>query len=72
MTKHTSGGKPEFLGSGQEDHGVRFSPRKVAAGDVGVEKLLQGHPMMQEAIVEALFGGEGVQPDPLEEQLGVL
>jgi len=65
------GGKSEFLRSGQEDHGVGFPARKVAAGDVGIEQLLQGHLTVNEAIVEALFGSEGVESNPFEEQLGV-
>ena len=65
-TKHTSGRKSEFLRSGQEDHRVGFAAGEVAAGDVGIEQLLQGHPTVYEAIGEALFGSEGVESNPFE------
>ena len=60
------GGKSELLRSGQEDHGVGLSASKVAAGDIGIEQLLQGHPTAYEAIGEALFGSEGVESNPFE------
>jgi hypothetical protein len=54
----------EFLRSRQEDHRIGFPAGEVTAGDVGVEQLLQGHPIVHEAVVEALLGSEGVKPDP--------
>jgi hypothetical protein len=64
--------QPEFLRGGAENHRVGLAAREVPAGDVGVEQLLQGHPLMDEVVAEALLGGEGVEPDPFEEQCGVL
>jgi hypothetical protein len=65
------GGKSELLGSGQEDHGVGFPTRKIAAGDIRLEQLLQRHLTVNEPIFEALFGSEGVESNPFEEQLGI-
>ena len=62
----------QLRGGGKEDRRVRLAAREVPPGDVGVEQLLQGHPLMDEVVAEALLGGEGVEPDPFEEQFGVL
>jgi hypothetical protein len=62
----------QFLGGGEKDHRVGLAAREVTAGDVGVEQLLQRHPLADELVVEALLGGEGVQADPFQEQPGVL
>jgi hypothetical protein len=62
----------QLLGGGQEDRRVGLALGEVPPGDVGVEQLLQRHPGMDEAVVQPLLGREGVQSDPLEEQLGVL
>ena len=67
-----AGGDAELGGGGEEDGRVGLALGEVAAGDVGVEQLLQGHPGADEVVVQPLLGGEGVQPDPLKEQLGVL
>ena len=71
-TKQSAGRTAELLGGGQEDGRVGLAPGEVPAGDVGVEQVLQGHPGADEVVVQPLLGGEGVQPDPLQEQLGVL
>jgi hypothetical protein len=63
---------PQLLGGGQEDGRVGLAPGEVAAGDVGVEQVLERHPRADEAVVQPLLGGEGVQADPGQEQLGVL
>ena len=62
----------ELLGGGQKDGRVGLALGEVAAGDVGVEQLLQRHPVADEAVVQPLLGGEAVQADPLQEQPGVL
>src|SRR6266545_2847887 len=62
----------QLRGRGEEDHRVRLAAREVPAGGVGVEQLLQRHPGADEVVVQPLLGGEGVQADPLEEELGVL
>ena len=67
-----AGGDAQFLGCGQEDRGVGFAVWEVASGDVGVEQLLQRHPGADEVVLQLLFGGESVQPDPLQEAIGVL
>ena len=67
-----AGGHAELGGGGEEDGRVGLALGEVAAGDVGVEQLLQRHPGADEVVVQPLLGGEGVQPDPLQEQLGVL
>jgi hypothetical protein len=65
-------GDAELLGSGQEDHRVGLAARQVPPGDICVEQLVQRHPLVDDVVVETLLGGEGVQPDPFEEELGVL
>ena len=62
----------ELGGGGEEDRRVGLALGEVPAGDVGVEQLLQRHARAEEAVLEALLGGEGVQPDPFQEQPGVL
>ena len=59
-------------GGGEEDGRVGLAPGEVAAGDVGVEHLLQGHPGADEAVLQPLLGGEEIEADPRQEQLGVL
>ena len=62
----------KLAGGGQEDHRVGLAPGEVPAGDVGVEQLLQGHPGTDEAVLQPLLGGEEIEADPRQEQLGVL
>ncbi len=67
-----SGRQAQLVRGGKEDHGVGLAAREIPAGEVGVEQLLQRHPLVEEVVVEPLPGCEGVQADPFEEQPGVL
>jgi hypothetical protein len=65
-------GDAELLRRGEEDRRIRLALGEVPAGDVRVEDLGEGHARGDELVVDPLLGGEQVQADPVEEQLGVL
>ena len=62
----------EPVRGGQEGHRVGLAAREVLSGQVHVEQVLQRHPLVDDVVVQELLGGEGVDPDLLEERPGVL
>jgi hypothetical protein len=65
-------GQAEFRRCRKEDHRVGFAARKLQAGDVGVEQVLQSHPGVDEFVVQPLLSGERVEPDRFKKQPDVL
>ena len=53
----------ELGGRGQEDLRIRFAPREVPAGEVGVEEVEQVQARPEDVVGQALRLREGVKPD---------